>query len=116
MKPRRPERSAVWQRTRLRPVAEPEESAPAVARSAATPLRPNLLMALYSTEARAVSSAGRAPALHAGGRRFDPVTAHTPPLGTGSATCHHRRMATIAASASDRGQVGNTRSIPLSIL
>src|SRR5438105_113486 len=79
MKPRRPERSAVWQRTRLRPVAEPEESAPAVARSAATPLRPNLLMALYSTEARAVSSAGRAPALHAGGRRFDPVTAHTPP-------------------------------------
>jgi hypothetical protein len=25
---------------------------------------------------RAVSSAGRAPALHAGGRRFDPVTAH----------------------------------------
>src|SRR5690349_22673834 len=26
--------------------------------------------------ARAVSSAGRAPALQAGGRRFDPVTAH----------------------------------------
>src|SRR5213079_1717454 len=26
--------------------------------------------------ARAVSSAGRAPALHAGCRRFDPVTAH----------------------------------------
>src|SRR5688500_7162163 len=25
----------------------------------------------------AVSSAGRAPALHAGGRRFDPVTAHS---------------------------------------
>src|SRR6476661_4986560 len=28
---------------------------------------------------RAVSSAGRAPALHAGGRRFDPVTAHQIP-------------------------------------
>src|SRR5205085_276728 len=27
--------------------------------------------------ARAVSSAGRAPALQAGGRRFDPVTAHS---------------------------------------
>src|SRR5262249_11805542 len=27
---------------------------------------------------RAVSSAGRAPGLHPGGRRFDPVTAHSP--------------------------------------
>ena len=30
----------------------------------------------YGFLARAVSSAGRAPALQAGGRRFDPVTAH----------------------------------------
>ena len=30
----------------------------------------------YRSQARAVSSAGRAPALQAGGRRFDPVTAH----------------------------------------
>ena len=31
---------------------------------------------------RAVSSAGRAPALQAGGRRFDPVTAHSGNRGT----------------------------------
>src|SRR5204863_7080409 len=30
----------------------------------------------YGSQARAVSSAGRAPALQAGGRRFEPVTAH----------------------------------------
>src|SRR2546423_11873058 len=30
----------------------------------------------YAERARAVSSAGRAPGLHPGGRRFDPVTAH----------------------------------------
>src|SRR5437764_15157233 len=30
----------------------------------------------YGWQARAVSSAGRAPALQAGGRRFEPVTAH----------------------------------------
>src|SRR5579871_1781981 len=29
-----------------------------------------------SCRVRAVSSAGRAPALHAGGRRFEPCTAH----------------------------------------
>ena len=32
---------------------------------------------------RAVSSAGRAPGLHPGGRRFDPVTAHSPAGGGG---------------------------------
>jgi hypothetical protein len=39
-------------------------------------------------DVRAVSSAGRAPALQAGGRRFDPVTAHgsTKPLALGTAS------------------------------
>jgi peptide-methionine (R)-S-oxide reductase len=32
---------------------------------------------VFRCRARAVSSAGRAPALQAGGRRFDPVTAHS---------------------------------------
>ena len=35
-------------------------------------------LAGYAQTARAVSSAGRAPALQAGGRRFEPVTAHQP--------------------------------------
>src|SRR5919198_1346154 len=39
MKPSRPERSAVWQRTRARPPAELEKSAAAVARRAIGPTR-----------------------------------------------------------------------------
>src|SRR5262245_39992349 len=36
---------------------------------------------LPSVTVRAVSSAGRAPALHAGGRRFESCTAHWEPCG-----------------------------------
>ena len=53
---------------------------------------------------RAVSSAGRAPGLHPGGRRFDPVTAHSPasPLDDlRTPVCEHRamRVARLAAVA-----------------
>jgi hypothetical protein len=55
--------------------------------------------------ARAVSSAGRAPALHAGCRRFDPVTAHQPsPLcgcGLGKPVESEGRRAEALAKADD---------------
>ncbi len=51
---------------------------------AAFTLRNRLASALWRKplqwrESRAVSSAGRAPRLHRGGRRFEPVTAHSNP-------------------------------------
>src|SRR5919201_2586420 len=49
MNPRRPERSAVRQRTRTRPWAGPEVSA-AAARTTATPHSPNFVIPFYSRE------------------------------------------------------------------
>src|SRR5919197_2086393 len=50
MKPSRPERSAVWQRTSARPPAEPEKSAAAVATNATRPLSPYFYIGLYCRE------------------------------------------------------------------
>src|SRR5581483_10830757 len=49
---------------------------------------------------RAVSSAGRAPALHAGGRRFDPVTAQRHKKGL------HVRALCVSGSTTNRGACG----------
>ena len=62
---RRPRREAVGRSLSIQRVSGAGDPAPASPR-----------VRLLRARARAVSSAGRAPALQAGGRRFEPVTAH----------------------------------------
>src|SRR5262249_49239838 len=71
--------------------------------------KPNREPPLHS-HCRAVSSAGRAPALQAGGRRFDPVTAHSrtrrhaPTAWLSQATRATRALSAIACSPRGRPQ------------
>ena len=59
-----------------------------------------------TTRLRGVSSVGRAPALQAGGRRFEPGTLHSPPeVRSGCAGASRLRPASLLSETSRAGRV-----------
>ena len=62
-------------------------------------------MTVYKGYSRGVSSAGRAPALHAGGQEFDPPTLHQRDLSEAKVAGESGRKATKAQTGDDDRKV-----------